>query len=193
MTNNSSTTIFLFILMAVAFYFLMIRPQRKRQKKQQETIAALVPGSRVMLSSGIYATLVEMRGSDADVELAPGVVVTVVRQAVAQSAPVVEEESYVDTDAQPSHEADIEPLDPDAFSAENLSPDDFRDPDDGRDFGPVHPRSSGSQEQADAFQGSDSDAHGDSGDLESSRDIDDSEPVLKDPPVSDENRRTEGN
>lgn len=189
MTNNSSTTIFLFILMAVAFYFLMIRPQRKRQRKQQETIAALVPGSRVMLSSGIYATLVEMRGSDADVELAPGVVVTVVRQAVAQSAPAVEEESYVDAEANVSDELEIEPLDPDAFSAENLSPDDFRDPNDARDFGPVHPRSSAAQdEQADAFQDSD-----DAGDLGGSRDLDDSEPVLGDPPANDDDRRPEGN
>lgn len=145
MTNNSTTTIFLFVLMAVAFYFLMIRPQRKRQRRQQETIASLVPGSRVMLSSGIYATLVEMRGSDADVELAPGVVVTVVRQAVAQAAPMTEEEVLVDTDAQPSDE-----LDPDSYSAENLRPEDFRDEADysGEDFGSVQPRT-GSQEERD--------------------------------------------
>lgn len=152
MSNDSTTTIFLFILMAVAFYFLMIRPQRKRQRRQQETIASLTPGSRIMLSSGIYATLVDIREADADVELAPGCVVTVVRQAISQAAPMPEEEVFVETDSHPSDELDsgsygagsygADSLSAESFSAENLSPDDFRDDADNayEDFGTVHPR-----------------------------------------------------
>lgn len=182
MTNNSTTTIFLFVLMAVAFYFLMIRPQRKRQRRQQETIAALVPGSRVMLSSGIYGTLVEMRAADADVEVAPGIIITVVRQAVAQSAPMTEEEVLVETDAQPSDEHDPQALSAEDFSAENLSPDDFRDDaDDARDFGAVQPRSSARSDDRPED------------DVDADHERSETDPADEDAPTRDDDRRPEGN
>ena len=82
------TTVVLLVAMAAVFYFLMIRPQRKRARQQAEALATLAPGVRVLLGSGFYATLVEMRDTEADVELAPGTVVTVVRQAVVRAVPI---------------------------------------------------------------------------------------------------------
>lgn len=192
MSNNPSTTIFLFLLMAVAFYFLMIRPQRKRQRLQAETIASLVPGSRVMLSSGIYATLVEMRGADADVELAPGVVVTVVRQAVSQAAPMTEEEVLVETDAQPSDELDSRPLSAEDFSAENLRPEDFRDDADAHDFGAVQPRSASpydSHAHSDDFAQDEADP---TNETEPAGELDETTPS-EDTARNDDDRRPEGN
>lgn len=86
-TQSPWTTLVLLVAMAAVFYFLMIRPQRRRARQQQEALAALEPGVRVLLGSGFYATLVEMRDTEADVELAPGLVVTVVRQAVVRAVP----------------------------------------------------------------------------------------------------------
>ena len=44
--------------MVVAFYFLIMRPQRKRQQAVQRTMSALTPGTRVMLGSGVFGTVV---------------------------------------------------------------------------------------------------------------------------------------
>ena len=50
---------FIFIaLLVLAFYFLILRPQRKRQQALQQTMNAISPGSRVMLGSGLFGTVV---------------------------------------------------------------------------------------------------------------------------------------
>ena len=83
-----------FLLMIVAFgalmYFLMIRPQQKRLKEHQSTIAALSPGTRVLLTSGIFATIRHIGERQAIVELAPGTEVTVVKNNIAR--PITEDE-----------------------------------------------------------------------------------------------------
>ena len=52
------STLILIALMVVAFYFLIMRPQRKRQQAIQQTMNELTPGTRVMLGSGIFGTVV---------------------------------------------------------------------------------------------------------------------------------------
>ncbi|RLV55397.1 preprotein translocase subunit YajC [Aeromicrobium phragmitis] len=75
--------IILLALLAV-FFLLVLRPARQRQKQFQEVQTALEPGKRVMLTSGIHGTLVEVEDQTVDIEIAPGTVVTAARQAVAQ-------------------------------------------------------------------------------------------------------------
>ena len=71
------------LLMIVVFggimYFLMIRPQQKRMREHQEMIEKLEPGTRVLLTSGIFATLLHMGDRQMIVEIAPGVEITVVK------------------------------------------------------------------------------------------------------------------
>ena len=50
------------ILLVVVFYFLLIRPQRKRQQEQAQMQSNLVPGTRVMTTTGLFATVVEQLG-----------------------------------------------------------------------------------------------------------------------------------
>jgi Preprotein translocase subunit YajC len=50
---------FLIFLLAI-FYFLLIRPQQKARKKHQEFLAKLKKGDRVITSSGIIGTVVEV-------------------------------------------------------------------------------------------------------------------------------------
>ena len=50
-------TLILIALMVVAFYFLIMRPQRKRQQAIQKTMNELTPGTRVLLNSGIFGTV----------------------------------------------------------------------------------------------------------------------------------------
>ena len=65
------------IVMLVGFgalmYFFMIRPQQKRMKEHQSLVNSLSPGARVMLNSGMFATVRHMGQQQAIVELAPGV------------------------------------------------------------------------------------------------------------------------
>lgn len=87
------------ILLAIVavFFFLVLRPARQRQKQFQNVQSSLEPGKRVMLSSGIHGTLVDVAEQTVDLEISPGTVVTVARQAVAQVfTPVVEEHEETD-------------------------------------------------------------------------------------------------
>ncbi len=107
------STVFLFALMGGAVYFLMIRPQQKRQKEQQQLMTSLEPGARVMLLSGIVATIKYLGEKQAVVEIAPGVEMTVDKRAIS-TQPVVDEFEYADDDADDdqAEEADVVEGDP---------------------------------------------------------------------------------
>ncbi len=84
MGNSPVSTILLIALMVVAFYFLLLRPQKKRQQAQQKTMNEIVPGTRVLLGSGIFGTVVSTGEKQAVLETSPGVHVTVLKQAIAR-------------------------------------------------------------------------------------------------------------
>ena len=72
------------VLLVVVGYLLLIRPARRRARAAAELQSAISPGDEVMLSSGLFATVVDVMGEVATVELAPGTVVRVHRGAVTQ-------------------------------------------------------------------------------------------------------------
>lgn len=85
------TTIGLIVLMVAIFYFLMIRPQQKKQKEQQSMQKSLGAGSTVMLASGVYGEIVDnSNDKTSTVRIAPGVEITVVKQAIVKSVPASE-------------------------------------------------------------------------------------------------------
>jgi len=67
------------VLMMVAAYFLLLRPQQQRAKKHQELIKAVKRGDTVVLSSGVIGKVARVEDAEVQVELAPNVVVKVVR------------------------------------------------------------------------------------------------------------------
>ena len=67
---------------AVLFWALMIRPAQRRQRELRQMQSSLEVGDEVMLSSGIYGVLRSLDDERISVEIAPGVVVEVVRGAV---------------------------------------------------------------------------------------------------------------
>ena len=88
------------IIIFVVFYFFIIRPQSKKQKEQQKMIEALKKGDKVILSSGIVATIfkIEDNAEYVQVEIAENVKVKVLRQSVLniinlESKPEVKAES----------------------------------------------------------------------------------------------------
>jgi preprotein translocase subunit YajC len=71
-------------VLVLAFYLLLIRPARRRAVAAQRLQSSLVPGDEVMLTSGMFAKVVDLTDEVATVELSPGVVVRVHRRAVGQ-------------------------------------------------------------------------------------------------------------
>ena len=98
------------LLMLVVFvgaaYFLMIRPQQKRMREHQSQIDALLPGARVILNSGVFATISHIADTQAIVELAPGVEVTILKQAIARVAKNDEEEFEFTDEAEETAEGE---------------------------------------------------------------------------------------
>jgi preprotein translocase subunit YajC len=96
------------ILLIVVFWFLLMRPQQKRQAALRQLQSALAPGEDVLLTSGVYATVVEITDDHVLVSIAPGVEIRVVRAAIGNVIPKPEPEiaEPIDgetTDAEPGH------------------------------------------------------------------------------------------
>jgi preprotein translocase subunit YajC len=73
----------LVILVAmVAFWAIVMRPARSQQKKVQQLQHELEVGQEVVLSAGIFGTVRSLSESRAEIEIAPGTVITVARQVV---------------------------------------------------------------------------------------------------------------
>jgi preprotein translocase subunit YajC len=96
-----------FVLIALVFYFLILRPQRRRQQTLVSTQSALAVGSEVMLGSGIFGTVASLDDETLQLELSPGVVMKVSRQAVVR---VVDEPTAVE-DLEGTRHDGIEPGD----------------------------------------------------------------------------------
>lgn len=79
---ESLGTLLPIVLIGVVFYLLIMRPARNRQRKQAEMMSSLTPGTRVMTTAGVYGTLVAIDDDDAELEIAPGVVIRVVKAAI---------------------------------------------------------------------------------------------------------------
>ena len=75
-----------FALLALAFFFLIVRPQRRRVTQHRAFVSALELGDDVVTTGGIYGTIRALRGDAVELEVAPGIVLTFARAAVAQRA-----------------------------------------------------------------------------------------------------------
>ena len=71
-----------FVVVILAFWLLLILPAQRRQKAVQKLQANLQPGDRVVLTSGIFATLVDTADGRARVLVADGVVLEVALAAI---------------------------------------------------------------------------------------------------------------
>ncbi|GAA0983407.1 Sec translocon accessory complex subunit YajC [Nocardioides aquaticus] len=69
--------------LVLIFWLLILRPAQKRQKEMRALQASLTPGDEVLLGSGLIGTLRSLDDDRAQIEVAPGVHVTVVRGSIA--------------------------------------------------------------------------------------------------------------
>jgi preprotein translocase subunit YajC len=72
------------LLIFVIFYILMIRPQQRRVKEHQAAIAAVKKGDEVVTGGGIRGRVTKVTDDEAEVEIATGVKVRVVKSTISQ-------------------------------------------------------------------------------------------------------------
>ena len=70
------------VLIVLVFWFLVIRPARKKQQEASRIQASVDVGSEVMLSSGLFGTVVSVADDTLLLEVSPGTSIKVARQAV---------------------------------------------------------------------------------------------------------------
>jgi preprotein translocase subunit YajC len=73
------------IVLALLALVLFVLPARQRKRLQARTQAmqeSLTIGTPVMTTSGLYGTIAALGDTTVDLEIAPGVVVTLARQAI---------------------------------------------------------------------------------------------------------------
>jgi preprotein translocase subunit YajC len=85
--SGSFTPILIVAVIGVLVYLLLMRPQRNRQRRQQQMQSDISPGQRVRTTAGIYGTVVTMDGQDAELEIAPGVEIRILRRAIMEVVP----------------------------------------------------------------------------------------------------------
>lgn len=95
--QDYSTLIFIGLLV-FAFYFLILRPQRKRQQTMQQTMNAISPGTRVMLGSGLFGTVISVGPRQVVLEISPGTELTVLKQAISKIVTDADEDSLDEQD-----------------------------------------------------------------------------------------------
>jgi preprotein translocase subunit YajC len=109
-----ATTIVMVLLLVVLVFF-MFRNKRKRDRTQAELATKMVPGVEVMLTFGLYGTVVSIDDETnvAEVEVSPGTIVKVHRQTLGRVVePVVVDDATDEVAPLDARTADDEaPLD----------------------------------------------------------------------------------
>jgi preprotein translocase subunit YajC len=95
-------------------WVLLILPQQRRMKQHQAVVASLRAGDEVVTAGGVYGTITSVDEDTLAVEVAPGVVLRVLRSAVSQRiAPL--DEADDDEDEDDDAPVDDPPADKDGF------------------------------------------------------------------------------
>ena len=90
--------IILFLLPLLLVYVLLMRPQQRRIRETQAMVATLDVGDEVITSGGIYGTVTDADDTTLWVEIAPDVVVRMMRGAIAQRV-TADDDEYEESDS----------------------------------------------------------------------------------------------
>src|SRR5664280_760891 len=74
--------VFMFVILGVMFYFLLIRPQQKQRKQQEDLLKNVKTGDKILMSSGIYGIVSNVKEKSLMVKIAENVKVEVLKSAV---------------------------------------------------------------------------------------------------------------
>jgi preprotein translocase subunit YajC len=100
-SGGGGFTLLLPLILIVGMIWFMSRTQRKQKAKQAATVAELVPGTRVITTSGQLGIVEEVDDEYVTLEISDGVLVQFVKQAIGRVLPdladEVEEDEHGDT------------------------------------------------------------------------------------------------
>ena len=113
------------VLIFVVFYVLIILPQGRKRRQAAALQRAVEPGSRVLLTSGLYGIVVEIEADTIIIEAAEGVHLRFAKAAVLRVVPDLVDPDDVDDDEYDDDDDD------------NHDGHDHDDHDDGHDAAPV--------------------------------------------------------
>lgn len=80
--------LFFLLLMGVFFYFFIVRPQQNRVKQHNTLVSSIEVGDEVVTAGGMVGYIKGINERDVMIEIAPSVVVRVVKGAIAQKKPI---------------------------------------------------------------------------------------------------------
>ncbi len=95
-TGSNSSLLIIIVIFAVMMYF-MFRSQRRRQRAAQDTQRQVMDGSRVRTTFGVFGTVVESDDRNVMLEIAPGIRIKMLRQAIAAVVPDDEPDGVAQT------------------------------------------------------------------------------------------------
>ncbi|HEY0902558.1 MAG TPA: preprotein translocase subunit YajC [Marmoricola sp.] len=78
------------VLALLGFWAIVMRPARLQQRQVAQMQAELTVGEEVVISAGVFGTVVAIDGDKVRLEVAPGTVLTVARQVVVRRVADVE-------------------------------------------------------------------------------------------------------
>jgi len=102
-------SILIVVVIIGIMWFLMIRPQQRRNAEQRAMRQAVGEGAEVMLTSGIYGTVIERTDDYVLVTVADGVTLKVAPAAIGQVIPQPEPEDADTAVALPAPEESTPP------------------------------------------------------------------------------------
>ncbi|HEU4946840.1 MAG TPA: preprotein translocase subunit YajC [Kribbella sp.] len=107
-SGGSGITLLLPLILIVGMIWFMSRTQRKQRARQAQTVAALVPGTRVITTSGQLGTVEEVDDEYVTLEIADGVSVQFVKQAIGRVLPDEVDEYEEEEDLEDEDLEDVE-------------------------------------------------------------------------------------
>jgi preprotein translocase subunit YajC len=111
--GGSGLALLLPLVLIVGMIWFMSRTQRKQRQRQAQTVAALAPGTRVVTTSGQVGTVEDVEDEYVLLEVADGVTVRFVKQAIGRvldddTAPAAGTSDDVeDVDAEDADDAEL--------------------------------------------------------------------------------------
>jgi preprotein translocase subunit YajC len=107
------------VLLGLAWVFIVL-PVRRRQRAQAASHEAmqdsLAPGDEIITAGGLYATVRSIEDERLEIEIAPGVVATLDRRAVAAVAEELEDEDGPSGEGEPGGDENSEDENPESGS-----------------------------------------------------------------------------
>lgn len=90
----------LIVVALLGFWLIVMRPARVQQRKVAELQAEISVGDEVVITAGIFGTVVALEDERVQLEVAPGTVITVARAVLVRRVPEADAVEVQDAAAQ---------------------------------------------------------------------------------------------